>query len=325
MLKMRPSFQFADSQILETPLGLFGQYPGMFTGKLPVTGGDLLKTIECALLALLPQSRPNNAGVLNDALRSAVFPGGKRLRPILTVLGARIFGVPGEPVMRAACAVEFVHTSSLIVDDLPCMDDADLRRGIPTLHRVYGEDVALLAGIALLNQAYALFGQSPELIREATECIGTAGMIGGQAIDLGAGLEDAALAERDRKTSAMMRLAFTAGALAGGASRDEVAPLAAAGQLMGQAYQICDDMLDASHANHATNHATGKTADQDSRHNRPSHSARFDAAACYAKVGGMMAEARRSLLEGYGNSGGVNGLLGFIDEIFAKSRATSNL
>jgi geranylgeranyl diphosphate synthase type II len=284
---------------------------------MSTTDADLVKTIECALLALLPQCRPNQAGGLNDALRSAVFPGGKRLRPILTVLGARIFGVPGEPVMRAACAVEFVHTSSLIIDDLPCMDDADLRRGTPALHRVYGEDVALLAGIALLNQAYALFGQSPELIREATECIGVAGMIGGQAIDLGAGLEDAALAERDRKTSAMMRLAFTAGALAGGASRDAVAPLAAAGQLMGQAYQVCDDMLDAGHAKRAT----GKTADQDSRHNRPSHSAQFDAAACYAKVGGMMAEARRSLLDGYGDSGGVSGLLGFIDEIFAAAAA----
>jgi len=289
-----------------------------FTGKVYVTEADLIKTIECALLTLLPQCRPDNAGGLNDALRYAIFPGGKRLRPILTILAARIFAVPGEPVMRAACAVEFVHTSSLIIDDLPCMDDADLRRGNPALHRVYGEDVALLAGIALLNQAYALFGQNTELIREATECIGVAGMIGGQAIDLGAGLEDAALAERDRKTSAMMRLACTAGALAAGASRDEVAPLAAAGQLMGQAYQICDDLLDAGHAGHAT----GKTADQDSRHNRPSHSARFDAAACYAKVGGMMEEARRSLLDAYGPSHGVNGLVGFIDNIFASAAAS---
>src|SRR5580658_165893 len=228
----------------QMPWGRMTKTPDRLIGNMSVTEADLVKTIECALLAFLPQCHPDNAGALNDALRYAVFPGGKRLRPILSILGARIFGEPGEPVMRAACAVEFVHTSSLIIDDLPCMDNADLRRGNPALHRVYGDDVALLAGIALLNQAYALFGQSPELIREATECIGVAGMIGGQAIDLGAGMEDAALAERDRKTSAMMRLAFTAGALAGGASRDEVAPLAAAGQLMGQAYQICDDMLD---------------------------------------------------------------------------------
>jgi geranylgeranyl pyrophosphate synthase len=176
--------------------------------------------------------------------------------------------------------------------------------------------VALLAGIALLNQAYALFGLNTELIREATDCIGMAGMIGGQAIDLGIGLGDAALAERDRKTSAMMRLAFTAGALAAGASRDEVAPLAAAGTLMGQAYQIRDDMSDASHAN-------GKTANQDSRHSRPSHSVRFDAAACHRKVAAMLAEGRSALLDGYGATDGVLGLIGFLDKLFASAAATA--
>jgi geranylgeranyl diphosphate synthase type II len=286
----------------------------MLTRSLPIAEGDLVKIIDCALLTLLPQGRPGKAGALNDALRYAVFPGGKRLRPILTFLGARIFEADDERVMRAACAVEFVHTSSLIIDDLPCMDDAGLRRGNPTLHRVYGDDVALLAGIALLNQAYALFGQNPELIREATECIGMGGMIGGQAIDLDGGLGDA-LAERDRKTSAMMRLALTAGALAAGASPDEVVPLAAAGHLLGQAYQICDDMLDAGHPDHTT----GKTSDQDPRHNRPSHSARFDTVACSVKVVSMMEEARRFLLDGYGPSDGVRGLIGFVDKIFASA------
>jgi geranylgeranyl diphosphate synthase type II len=293
------------------------KYPEMFTGDTPAAERDLARTVECALLAFLPQCQRGHASALDDALHYAVFPGGKRLRPILTVLGSRIFGEPGKPAMRAACAVEFVHASSLIIDDLPCMDNADLRRGNPALHCVYGEDVALLAAIALLNQAYALFGRTPELIREAAECIGVGGMIGGQAIDLGVGPGDAALAERDRKTSAMMRLAFTAGALAEGASRDEVAPLAAAGQSMGRAYQIYDDMVDAGHAGHAA----GKTADQDSRHNRPSHCARFDAAACHAKVGGAMEEAHRSLLRGYGASDGVKALLGFIDKIFASALA----
>jgi geranylgeranyl diphosphate synthase type II len=281
----------------------------------PIAGGNLVKTIEHALLTFLPQCRPDNAGRLNEALRDAVFPGGKRIRPVLTVLGARIFGAHDERVMGAACGVEFVHTSSLIIDDLPCMDDADLRRGNPALHCVYGENVALLAGIALLNQAYALFRENPELIREATECIGVAGMIEGQAIDMGTGGGGASLAERDYKTSAMMRLAFTAGALAAGASRDEVVPLAAAGQLMGQAYQICDDLLDVSQASYAT----GKTADQDSRHHRPSHAAHLDKAACYARAAGMMEKARRSLVDAYGASDGVVGLLGFIDKIFASA------
>jgi geranylgeranyl diphosphate synthase type II len=182
-------------------------------------------------------------------------------------------------VVKAACAVELVHASSLIIDDLPCMDDADLRRGRPALHRVYGEEVALLAGIALLNQAYALFSENPELIREAVECIGVDGMIGGQAIDLCAGPSEASLAARDRKTSALMRLALTAGALAAGASRQDVAPLAAAGQQLGQAYQICDDLLDA-----------GLAVDQ----------------------------VRRSLLDHFGPSIEVSGLTNFIDNnIFA--------
>lgn len=287
----------------------------MLTSTLPTVEGDLVNIVDCALLTLLPQCPPGKARALNDALRYAVFPGGKRLRPILTLLGARIFGADDERVMRAACAVEFVHTSSLIIDDLPCMDDAGLRRGNPTLHRVYGEDVALLAAIALLNQAYALFGQNPELIREATECIGMGGMIGGQAIDLDGGLGDAELAERDRKTSAMMRLALTAGALAAGASPNEVGPLAAAGYSFGQAYQICDDMLDAGHPNHTT----GKTTDQDLRLKRPSHSARFDATECFVKVVSMMEEGRRFLLDGYGNSDGVYRLIGFIDKIFASA------
>ena len=93
------------------------------------------------------------------------------------------------------------------------------------------------------------------------------------------------------------------------------APLAAAGHLLGQAYQICDDMLDAGQSNHMT----GKTSDQDPRHKRPSHSARFDAAACFVKVVGMMEEARRLLLDGYGHSDGVHGLIGFVDKIFAST------
>ena len=273
---------------------------------------DLVKHIECALLTFLPQCRPDTAGVLNNALRSAVFPGGKRLRPSLTILAAGVFGAQDERVMRAACAVEFVHTSSLIIDDLPCMDDANLRRGHPALHRVYGEGVALLTGIALLNQAYALFGQNPELTHEATECIGVTGMIAGQAIDLGPVPGGAALVERDRKTSAMMRLAFTAGALAAGASRNAIAPLAAAGHLLGEAYQICDDLLDAGNAKTET----GKTINQDLRHNRPSHSRHSDAAACCANAFGMMEKARRCLLESYGESDRISRLLVFIDRIF---------
>jgi geranylgeranyl diphosphate synthase type II len=282
-----------------------------------ISDRDIVRTIESALLTFLPRCRPDSAGALNDALCYALFPGGKRLRPLLTIHAARIFGLHDEGlhderVLRAACAVEFVHASSLIIDDLPCMDDAGLRRGNPTLHLVYGEDVALLAGIALLNQAYALFGGTPELIREATECIGVGGMIGGQVTDLCACPGAAPLAERDRKTSALMRLALTAGALAMGASRDEIAPLGAAGQRLGQAYQICDDLMDDLRADQS-----GKTAGQDSRHARPSHNARPDPDALYAEMADLVEEARDCLLQAFSPSDGVMGLLGVIDKSFA--------
>jgi geranylgeranyl diphosphate synthase type II len=193
------------------------------------------------------------------------------------------------------------------------MDDADLRRGNPALHCVYGENLALLTGLALLNQAYALFGETPELIREASECIGVDGIIGGQAIDLGPDIETVSLVERDRKTSSLMRLALTAGALALGASRDEVAPLAAAGQLLGRAYQICDDLRDAE----VPSQSSGKTTGQDLRHSRPSHFARLDATAGFAEVARLVEETHCCLIDAFGPRNSVSGLIGLIDNIFA--------
>ena len=140
--------------------------------------------IESHLRALLPTSGLRETDRLNAAIRYAVFPGGKRMRPILTLLGAEAAGGQAEAALDAACAVEFLHAGSLIFDDLPAMDNARERRGVPALHLVFGEDIAVLAALALLNQAYAIFGRSPRLIAEAVSCIGINGMIGGQAVDL---------------------------------------------------------------------------------------------------------------------------------------------
>jgi geranylgeranyl diphosphate synthase type II len=275
---------------------------------------ELQAVIESALLTYLPQCRTLAAKPLDDALHYAVFPGGKRLRPILSLMGARIFSDDPRPALGAACAVEFIHSSSLIFDDLPCMDDAALRRGIPVVHKVFGEEVAMLAGIALLNQSYAIFGRVPALIAEATFCIGTEGMIGGQALDLTRhnGDEQALversknLAERNRKTSAMMRLAMTAGALALGIPAAEVAPLGRAGQSLGEAYQIGDDLLDARSS-------TGKTAGQDKRHQRPTHSLQ-DEHACLDQIIGLVSDARSSLQSAYGTR--CAHLLTAVDTIF---------
>ena len=140
--------------------------------------------IESHLEHLLPCSGVRAAGRLNSAIRYAIFPGGKRMRPMLALMGAQLAQVNIDRAVPAACATEFLHAASLIFDDLPSMDDADVRRGRPALHLVFGEDVALLTALALLNRAYAIFGRSPALMHQATECIGVDGMIGGQAVDL---------------------------------------------------------------------------------------------------------------------------------------------
>jgi len=278
---------------------------------------ELQRVIEAALLAHLPQCNRPGARSLDDAIHYAMFPGGKRLRPILALMGARIFHEDPRDAMGAACAVEYIHCSSLIFDDLPCMDDAAIRRGIPCVHKVYGEEVAWLAGIALLNQSYAIFGKIPALIAEACYCIGTEGMIGGQALDLAPHNGDEQdllqrsrdLVERYKKTSAMMRLSMTAGALALGVPAAEVEPLGAAGMALGEAYQIGDDLLDVRRSS-AT---TGKPAGQDQRHHRPS-AGLLDDKACFDQLTNLVAAARQTLQSAYGSRAGA--LLMAVDTIF---------
>ncbi len=196
---------------------------------------DVVAVIEAGLERLLPRATGN----LDRALRYAVFPGGKRMRPMLTLLGADIVSSDITCAIPAACAIEFLHTASLIFDDLPSMDNTDVRRGRLALHIEFGEGTAILAALALFNQAYAVFGRTPALIQEATECVGVDGMIGGQAVDLGEAIET-----RNRKTSALMRLALTAGAIACGASPKDVEALGRCGACLGEAYQVYDDLQD---------------------------------------------------------------------------------
>lgn len=229
--------------------------------------------VEAALRRSLPLSTLTGAARLNEALAYAVFPGGKRLRPALALLASRLAGASRTQALGVACAVEFLHTSSLILDDLPSMDDADVRRKRPALHLVYGEGVAVLAAVALLNQSYALLSQSAcngggaLLLREAARCVGPDGMVGGQVVDLetrAAAADEEALACRDMKTVALMRLMMTAGALACRAGTEEILTLAQFGECFGRAYQVCDDVWDETGAGEVT----GKPARQDARHRR---------------------------------------------------------
>jgi geranylgeranyl diphosphate synthase type II len=285
------------------------------------------QTIESALETHLPQCRRPAAKPLDDAVRYAIFPGGKRIRPMLSLLGARVFATDVRVALPAACAVEFIHASSLVFDDLPCMDDAQIRRGKCVVHKVFGEEIALLAALALLNQSYAILGKTRELIAEAAACIGVDGMIGGQALDLSASGPDGAsplerderLAERNRKTSAMMRLALTAGALACGVHPRDAEFLGRAGQCLGEAFQIGDDLLDARRSNQHT----GKDAGQDLRHSRPNHGG-LDERAVLVRLQTMVADTRMGLTEAYGAER-IAELMMFVDAMFAKLTAKEKI
>lgn len=179
------------------------------------------------------------------------------MRPILVLLGAEICGARPETALRVAAGVELLHAASLIVDDLPAMDDAGTRRGLPAVHVVFGDDVALLAALALLNEAYAIFASLPALFPIAIREIGASGMIGGQAADLNGACDTSRL----EKTTALARLTMAAGAAAAHAKPRETAELMSFGGALGEAYQICDDMIDM----YAGDAESGKTCGQDQR------------------------------------------------------------
>lgn len=213
--------------------------------------------IEGALEEYLPVAPPEIETRFNEAVRYSLFSGGKRVRPLLTLLGAELFGGKAESVMPAAVAGEFIHTSSLIFDDLPCMDDASERRGQSSLHEQFGEGLAVLVGIAFLNASYDLVfvnhANLPERAMlahaELVECIGASGMIGGQSVDLAlasgtAPNVDCPETVRNLKTSALMRLSLRVGAILAGASTLELATLSRFAQLLGDAYQLSDDLID---------------------------------------------------------------------------------
>lgn len=201
-----------------------------------------------------------NRGRLLESMRYSALAGGKRLRPILAIAAGEAVGAEPYRVLPAACAIEMIHTYSLIHDDLPSMDDDALRRGVPTNHRVFGESTAILAGDALLTDAFGiLVGEGLrrgvdarvvcEVVRDLAQAAGSRGMIEGQVIDLAlAGNKGVTLGEVERmhalKTGAMIRASVTAGARIGGADESQLGKLAAYADGVGLAFQIIDDILD---------------------------------------------------------------------------------
>jgi geranylgeranyl diphosphate synthase type II len=241
-----------------------------------------LQLVDGALQRLLPvvDAPPP---LIHEAMRYSVFAGGKRIRPILCLEAARIFMQDVMPALHPACAIEFIHTYSLIHDDLPALDNDDLRRGKPTCHKQFGEAIAILAGDALLTLAFETIGAAPvsaslrvAMLTEIATSAGTRnGMVGGQVADLeaeGQGVGPEALEYIHRsKTAALIRASITAGAICAGATQEDVARLRHFGETIGWAFQVKDDILDVEESSAAL----GKTAGKDIAQQKATYPAVF--------------------------------------------------
>ena len=262
------------------------------------------RAVDAALERVLP-TPPETPPPVCEAMRYSVMAGGKRLRPLLVLATAEAVserhgasaGAVTPIAMPAACAVELIHTYSLVHDDLPAMDNDTLRRGRPTAHVVFGEGMAILSGDGLLTEAFALLAREPTVSQDASslspvdlasrrlralgviaDAAGPAGMVGGQAIDLQAAgpgappLDAAALkAMHSRKTGALIRGCALAGAILAGATPDEESAIDSYGQALGLAFQIVDDILDVEGASADL----GKTAGKDAAAGKPTYPALF--------------------------------------------------
>jgi geranylgeranyl diphosphate synthase, type II len=238
--------------------------------KLPAFFEEDRLSVDAALARLLPaETAPPSS--IHTAMRYSVFAGGKRIRPILCLETARIFTADVAPAHYPACAIEFIHTYSLIHDDLPALDNDDLRRGKPTCHNKFGEAIAILAGDALLTLAFESIGATPvaaerrvAILTEVATSAGTIkGMVGGQVADIEAEGKriDPQMLEYIHlsKTAALIRATVTAGAMCAGAGPDDVARLRRFGETIGWAFQVTDDILDVEESSAAL----GKTAGKD--------------------------------------------------------------
>jgi geranylgeranyl diphosphate synthase type II len=230
--------------------------------------------VEKALEEYLP-GEENFPEIIFQSIRYSIFAGGKRLRPILCLAAAEAVGGDAADLLPVACALEMIHTYSLIHDDLPVMDDDDYRRGRLTNHRVFGEDIAVLAGDALLTEAFHLLsgrhvaGRFPsdrmlQAINEIARSAGLFGMVGGQVADIQAEGRSADQKTLDyihrHKTGEIIKVSVVAGALLAGADEKSVNSLAGFGRNIGLAFQITDDILDIEGDREALGKATGQDA-----------------------------------------------------------------
>jgi farnesyl diphosphate synthase len=250
--------------------------PGQGAANLSRAMGEAAKAVEAVLDELLPKPHGLH-GRVHEAMRYATFAGGKRLRPFLVLESARLFSVNPAHALRAAAAIEVLHTYSLVHDDLPCMDDDDLRRGRPTTHKAFDEATAVLAGDALLTIAFEILADERThpsaavrcaLVSRLAKAAGSNGMIGGQMIDMRAqegafGTDEVILLQR-LKTGQLFEFSCEAGAILGEAGAAHQERLRDYARDMGLVFQITDDLLDVT----STAEKTGKAVGKDESHGK---------------------------------------------------------
>jgi geranylgeranyl diphosphate synthase, type II len=269
--------------------------------------------VDAALAAILPRP-PDCPAVVADAMRYSVTAGGKRLRPILCLASAEAIGGDRSMAMPVACAIELIHTYSLVHDDLPAMDNDTMRRGRPTLHVVAGEGMAILAGDGLLTEAFALMAGTPggadatvhtrqlRVIGVVARAAGASGMVGGQALDLTGspnGRDETAAATSAeqlgvisaKKTGALIRASAVAGAIMGGANDRAIAVIDDAAAQFGLAFQIIDDILDVE----GVASTLGKTTGKDAAAGKPTYPAVYGLNVARRMASECLEEAERNL------------------------------
>ncbi len=262
------------------------------------------KLVERALSDSVPQQYPET---IHEAMRYSLLAGGKRIRPMLCLAACKLVGGDPAVALPTACALEMIHTMSLIHDDLPSMDNDDFRRGKPTCHKVYGEEIAILAGDALLSRSFEYIARATRgapaervlrVIADVGKAVGSEGLVAGQVVDIqmegaggaGAGLQTLQFIHA-HKTGALLEAAVVAGAVLGGADEAAVARLGRYAQDIGLAFQVVDDVLDVT----ATSEQLGKTAGKDQATNKATYPSLLGLEESRAIVDRLTASAKAEL------------------------------
>ena len=263
---------------------------------------DCAAKVEARLDALLP-GEDVAPTTLHRAMRYSLFAGGKRIRPLLCLQAAKACGGSEEAALNAACALEVLHTYTLIHDDLPCMDNDDLRRGRPTNHKVFGEGIAVLAGDALLTEAFAILARVPgnerydvgDYVAELAYRTGSLNLVGGQVLDLeGEGRRlslDELRAIHKGKTAALLMASVRLGGMSAGCTGEQLEALTDYGHDLGLAFQIIDDILDVI----STPEVMGKSIGKDAREQKATYPALMGLEAARAEARALTASARAAL------------------------------